>query len=61
LLVELGKTLPTFDPDSMKIAAASMTIILKRETEHLLKSAGAKYPILFERTILASQESAGGP
>ncbi len=61
LLVELGKTLPTLDQNSMKAAAAWMTIILKRETEGLLKTTGAKYPILFEKTVLARQASAGGP
>lgn len=61
LLVELGKTLPTLNPDSLKAAAASMTIIVKRETKSLLKTAGAKYPILFEKTVLARQASAGHP
>jgi len=42
LLLELGKTLPTLDPESLKTAAASMTIILKRETEGLLKASPAK-------------------
>ncbi len=53
LLIELGMTLPTLDPNSMKAAAARMTIILKRETENLLKTTGAQYPILFEKTVLA--------
>jgi hypothetical protein len=55
LLIELGKTLPTLDPSSMKAAAASMTIILKRETENLLKTTGAKYPGVFEKTVLERQ------
>ena len=60
LLIELGKTLPTLDPESLKTAAASMTIILKRETEGLLKATGAKYPTLFEKTVLAKQVSSNG-
>jgi hypothetical protein len=55
LLLEIGKTLPTLDPNNIKAAAASMTIILKRETENLLRTTGAKYPILFEKTVLAKQ------
>jgi len=61
LLLELGNTLPTLDPESLKTAAASMAMILKRETKGLLKATGAKYPTLFEKTVLAKQVSSSGP
>jgi hypothetical protein len=56
LLVEIGKTLPSFDANSMRTAAASMTVILKRETQGLLKRTGANYPSLFEKTLHAKYE-----
>lgn len=59
LLVEIGKTLPIYDPNSMRACAVTMTEILKRETKDLLKKTEAKYPTLFEKTTLAKYSLSG--
>lgn len=50
---EMGGTLAAYDKESMRVAAETMTRILKRETKQLIEKTGAEYPTKFERRVLS--------